>query len=146
MLTRRSISRPSATMWTRPSCGSRFSAMSIFPMTLTRETIAACMPGGRLHQVAEHAVDAVADARALLVGLDVDVAGPVADRRQERDVDQVDDRAALDHPVEVGDYGFFELVQPLNMACSADDHHDLFEVAVGRLLILVSGRVTGCGG
>ena len=46
LLTRRSISRPSATMRTRPSCGRRFSAMSIFPMTLTRETIAACMPGG----------------------------------------------------------------------------------------------------
>jgi len=33
-------------MRTRPSCGRRFSAMSIFPMTLTRETIEACRPTG----------------------------------------------------------------------------------------------------
>ncbi len=46
--TRRSMSRPSAFSRTRPSWGSRFSAMSILPITFTRETIAECMPAGGL--------------------------------------------------------------------------------------------------
>ena len=44
--TRRSISRPSATRCTRPSCGSRFSEMSIRPTTLMRDTSAACIARG----------------------------------------------------------------------------------------------------
>ena len=57
--------------------------------------------GRRLHQVAQHAVDAVPHARALLVRLDVNIAGAVLDRREQRDVDEIDDRAALDHAVQV---------------------------------------------
>ena len=49
------------------------------------------------HQLAQVAVDAIADAGGLLGRLDVDVAGPVADGRHDRQVDQVDDRAAVDH-------------------------------------------------
>jgi len=46
--TRRSISLPSAMSRTRPSCGRRFSAMSILPITLIREVIEACSPLGGL--------------------------------------------------------------------------------------------------
>jgi hypothetical protein len=47
----------------RPSWGSRRSAMSIFPMTLTRETMASWARFGHRLHVVEHAVDAHATCR-----------------------------------------------------------------------------------
>jgi hypothetical protein len=49
----------------------------------------------RLHLLHQHAVDAVADAELLLVGLDVDVARALLDRVEEDGVDEADDRRAL---------------------------------------------------
>ena len=48
--------------------------MSSCAMILRREVIALRQLERRLHLLVEHAVDAVADAERLLVGLDVDVA------------------------------------------------------------------------
>ena len=49
----------------------------------------------RRHHVVEDAVDAVADPVFLLVGLDVDVAGALGDRRHQDDVHELDDRRLL---------------------------------------------------
>ena len=45
--------------------------------------------------VLQHAVDAVADAKAFFLGLDVDVAGPLVGGFDEDFVDQLDDRRFL---------------------------------------------------
>ena len=71
----------------------------------------------RLHQIAKYAVDSVADARALFVRLDVDVAGLVTHGREQRDVHQIDDRAARDHLVQFGQRPFVH--------CFALDHFHL---------------------
>src|SRR4029078_4630400 len=49
----------------------------------------------RRHHVVEDGVDAGADAGFLLVGLDVDVARALGNRRHQDDVDQLDDRRFL---------------------------------------------------
>ena len=80
----------------RPSCGSRFSAMSSFAMILMRLVIASLQLQRRVHHLVEDAVDAVADPVLLLVGLDVDVGGAALDGVGEDDVDQLDDRRLSD--------------------------------------------------
>ena len=47
---------------------------------------------GRLHDLVEHAVDAVADPHGLLVGLDVDVGGILPDGVEQDEVHKLDDR------------------------------------------------------
>ena len=64
----------------RPSCGSRFSAMSSFDMTLMRETTSGATARFGLQHLAQHAVDAEADDEAVLERLDVDVGGVLLHR------------------------------------------------------------------
>ena len=79
----------------RPSCGSRFSAMSSFDMILMRERDRVAELHRRAHDVVENPVDAVPDAQLLLVRLDVDVARALLNRRHQHDVHQPDDRRFL---------------------------------------------------
>ena len=58
---------------------------------MTREARAFCIVLGRVHDLVQHAVDAVAHAQSLLVGLDVDVRCAAAQRVGENQVDQLDD-------------------------------------------------------
>ena len=61
-------------------------------MILMRLTTAACIwYGGRSFSI-QPAVDAVADAQRVVVGLDVDVAGALLDGVVDQVVDQLDDR------------------------------------------------------
>ena len=94
--TRKSMSRlrPRSTnrALMRPSCGSRFSAMSSRAMILMRETIGSRnLMAGVITDV-QLAVDAEADPHVLLVRLDVDVARALLNGRQHQRVDQLDDR------------------------------------------------------
>ena len=75
MLTRRSKCLPWTVILMRPSCGRRFSAMSMLPMILIRESMGGQQPRGDGVALDQDAVDAVADADAVGERLDVDVAG-----------------------------------------------------------------------
>ena len=76
-----------------PSCGMRFSAMSIFASTLNRETIMMKIALRRRRQLMEHAVDPQPELAAVLERLEVDVAGPIPQRLLEDLVDHADDPA-----------------------------------------------------
>ena len=94
--TRKSMVLPRTRSRKRPSCGTRFSAMSSSAITLMREMIALCealgdRPAGRL----QHAVDAVLDHHRVVLRLDVDVAGTTLDGGEDHRVDQPDDRAVV---------------------------------------------------
>ena len=94
--TRKSMVLPRTRSRKRPSCGTRFSAMSSSAITLMREMIALCEPlGDRPHGRLQHAVDAVLHAHRVVLRLDVDVAGAALDGREDRRVDQPDDRAVV---------------------------------------------------
>jgi len=67
-------------------------------------------PRRGFHQVAERTVDAVADAGALLVRLDVNIARTVADGGEHGNVDQAHNGAPGDHLVEVGDRPLINLL------------------------------------
>jgi hypothetical protein len=73
----------------------------------------------RLHDVVEQTVDAVADAQFLLVGLDVDVAGALLDRRHQDDVHELDDRRFLALLGERLGADLLELVEDLDVAGSS---------------------------
>jgi hypothetical protein len=66
-------------------------------MILMRLMMAAWNLHGGARGVVQHAVDAVPDGQASLVGLDVDVAGPLVDRFEEDLVDQLDHAGLLGH-------------------------------------------------
>jgi hypothetical protein len=74
----------------------------------------------------------------------VDVARLVSDGRKKREVHQIDDRAALDHPVEVRDHGLFDalLLDDLDVALLERHeeliHGHLFRVVFGRILLDVA--------
>ena len=91
----------------RPSCGSRFSAMSSRAMIFTRETIASRILERRRHHRLQHAVDAEPDPHLLFVRLDVDVARALLNRRQHQRVDEPDDRRFAALPLERGGVDFF---------------------------------------
>ena len=78
-LTRMSISRSSSPTLTRPSCGRRRSEMSSSARILMREITPGTMRGGDDGRVAQHAVDAEADAQARVVGIEVDVRRALVD-------------------------------------------------------------------
>ena len=84
----------------------------------------------RLHDVVENAVDAVADAQLLLVGLDVDVARALLNRRHQDDVDQLDDRRFLALLGERLGADLFELLEDLDVAGVGERRH-VFERLAG---------------
>ena len=59
----------------RPSCGTRFSAMSMRLMTLMREASLSLIAIGRLGDLAQLAVDPEAHPVVVFVGLEVQVGG-----------------------------------------------------------------------
>ena len=75
--TRRSSGSPSIRRAIRPSCGRRRSVMSMSAMTLMRLVSPACAFLGSERDILQHAVDAVAHAHAVLLRLEVDVAGAI---------------------------------------------------------------------
>ena len=77
--TRVSIACPSTVSDTRPSCGTRFSAMSRSAMIFTREIVPAIMRRGIWVRLAQHAVHAEAHAHLAALGLEVDVGGALLD-------------------------------------------------------------------
>ena len=93
---RASTVSPSTVSLARPSCGRRRSAMSSPDTILMRLTAAAVAFFGHGHDVAQQAVDAVADAQVAGLRLDVDVAGAGAHGVGEHDVDEAHDRRGLD--------------------------------------------------
>ena len=64
----------------------------MLPMILIRREHRGQQPARRAVALDQHAVDAVADADAVGERLDVDVAGPEADRFLNDQVDELDDR------------------------------------------------------
>ena len=58
---------------------------------------------GRFEHFTELSVDAVADMRRIAIGFDMNIAGACAEGVENGHVDQVYDRAALDHLIEIGD-------------------------------------------
>ena len=71
--TRKSISLPRTASLMRPSCGSRRSAMLSLAMILMREMIALRSRAGGAVHLAQHAVDAKAQAKPALGRFEVDV-------------------------------------------------------------------------
>ena len=92
MLTRRSKCLPWTVILMRPSWGRRFSAMSMLAHDLDARDHRGQQAARRAVAFDQDAVDAVADADAVGERLDVDVAGPQADRFLDDQVDQLDDR------------------------------------------------------
>ena len=90
--TRKSMGLPSIVTLMRPSCGSRFSAMSSLLRILKREMSAELHPLGQLLHHLEDAVDAEADRDVAFHRLDVDVAAALLDGEPEDRVHQPDDR------------------------------------------------------
>src|SRR5690606_40261194 len=90
----------------------------------------------RVHEIAEYAVDPVADARAAAVRLDVDIAGAVFYRCQDRDVDEVHDWATGDHLVEVGLGAFIDrfTLDDLEVLV-AQRHQEFVDVDVAALVL-----------
>ena len=85
-----------------------------------------------LHGLAEDAVDAELDLDVLVLGLDVDVAGPLLDGGEDDGVDELDDRAVLVGQLLDGDDVLF-------LAALALD--DLGDEALGRVAEDLHGRL-----
>jgi hypothetical protein len=64
-------------------------------MTLMRDTSAACSGARRRHHVAQHAIDAIADHRAVFIGFQMNVGGALAQALRQQRVDQPDDRRVV---------------------------------------------------
>src|SRR3954464_13526697 len=102
--TRRSTWWPSMFSPTRPSCGTRRSAMSRSLMIFTRLMTPETMGRGQVREpwstastrhgrrVLEHAVDGEAGAQGAAVGRQVHVGGPLLDGLGDDAVDELDDR------------------------------------------------------
>ena len=93
--TRRSTGRPSWVTDRRPSCGLRFSAMSIDDMIFRREMMPSWIAAVGLLHLVQHAVDAEPHRELLLARLDVDVARAVVDGLRDEQVHEADDRGVV---------------------------------------------------
>jgi hypothetical protein len=92
--TRKSIVRPLHAQRKRPSCGTRFSAMSSSDMTLMRLMMVVVVAlVERLERRVEHAVDPVLGEHLAVLRLDVDVRRALLDRAEHERVDEAHDRA-----------------------------------------------------
>ena len=96
VLTRKSIALAPNFSFMRPSCGTRFSAMSSREITLMREDELVLDRDRRLRDLAQLAVDAEAHAVVVLVGLEVQVRGAHVDRVDQHLVQEAHDRRVLD--------------------------------------------------
>ncbi len=99
----------------RPSCGKRFSLISRRARILMREMMASRSFDRRLHQLLQNAVHAEADAVFLLVGFEVNVAGPGLHGFPQDDVDQLDDGRLFGGRLQVGQRSLFLLVDGLRL-------------------------------
>ena len=93
--TRMSTSRPSISMLIWPSCGRRRSTMFMPARILIRLTSAGPMDAGQVEHVVQRAVDAVADPDPVVLRLDVDVGGAVAQRLGDDHLHDLDDRRVV---------------------------------------------------
>ncbi len=93
MLTRRSTRLSPVRKAMAPSWGIRFSAMSIFASTLSRERIITNTGFDGARQLVEDAVDPETKLAAVLERFEVDVAGAVAQGLFEDLIDHPDDPA-----------------------------------------------------
>ena len=123
--TRKSIVLPGSRSLKRPSCGTRFSAMSSSAMTFTREMIVLWkrLSIGRIAGCSTPSI-AVLHVHRVVLRLDVDVARAALDRGVDGRVDQPDDRARVGRQLVDGQL----LVAGLVFA------QDLQLEALGRLL------------
>lgn len=96
--TRRSIRRSPTWTVARPSCGSRFSAMFILPMTLMRLTTSSWSGLGTSKASNTPAVDAEANDEPAFVGLDVHVRSAALDGLQADNVATPSGCQAPDEP------------------------------------------------
>ena len=103
--TRVSIAWPSTVSETRPSCGTRFSAMSRRGHDLHARDRAGDHALRDLRGLAQHAVHAEAHAHLAALGLEVDVRGALLDRLGDDRVDELDDRRVLGGLADLGDVG-----------------------------------------
>ena len=103
--TRRSTWWPSIVRPTRPSCGTRRSAMSRSAMIFTRLTTPETMRSRDRRRLDEHAVDAEAHAHVRALGLEVDVGRALLDRLGDDLVDELDDRRVVGGLAQVDDLG-----------------------------------------
>jgi hypothetical protein len=93
--TRTSTGRPATLSEIRPSCGRRFSAMSRWAMTLTRETSSGPKRPWRLQGLAQHAVHPKPHQQPIFERFDVDIRSVFLDRPGQQRVDQTDDRRVI---------------------------------------------------
>ena len=100
---RRSTLRSSTLTQTRPSWGTRFSAMSMSLMIFTRRDDAGDHPLRHPRRLVQHAVDPEADPHLALVRLEVDVGGALGDRLAEDRVDELDHRRVVGRLAQLGD-------------------------------------------
>ena len=96
VLTRKSIALLPNLSFMRPSCGTRFSAMSSREMTLMRDGELVLDRDRRLRDLAQLAVDAEAHAVVVLVGLEVQVGRAQVDRVDQHLLQEADDRRVFD--------------------------------------------------
>ena len=94
----------------RPSWGTRRSAMSISAMILSRLMTPDWIDLRRAHDLVQHAVDAEPDPQIAFARLDVDVGGPVRDRLGDEQVDELDDRGVVDDLLDAGERVVFLVV------------------------------------
>ena len=91
----------------------------------------------RLHYLVEHAVNAVADPEHLFVGLQVDVAGALADGIHEDVVDQADDRGVFGFLFQLGNVQILFFLDQFQLAV-IEGGQDVFKHA-GRVKELFNG-------
>ena len=65
-------------------------------------------PRRRLHQTLQDPVYPVANARALSLRLNMNIAGAVLNCGEQRHVHEIHDRAAFDHLIEIGGSAFVD--------------------------------------
>ena len=122
--TRKSISLRvlSAAKWIfmLPFCGSRFSAMSSRAMILRREVIASRNLIGGAITLKRMPLNRKRNPELLLVGLDVDVARALVNRRHQHQADEADDRGFPALPFQPCHVDLLELVEHLDVVVGED--------------------------
>ena len=140
--TRKSMVLPRTRSRKRPSCGTRFSAMSSSAITLMREMIALCEPFeiGRLAGCRTPSMRYFTH-HGVVLGLDVDVAGPPLDGGEDHRVDHPDDRAVIaGQPLDGEIFAGVLVLEDLDEVLGCVVEHPL------RALALLEDRLDGGAG